>query len=189
MENIKEARWLNAKHTKLDCMYKHRDYGWVPFTADSSDNSPLSKYIFNNLSIFNIAEYVEPVVDLEVIRESKHQELKAMRDLLRITDTISYDGDLFTAGKDDDQKNMNTFYTNAVAMLSGVVPAGIFTWMSATNTPHNFTAEQIIVLAEMMKNKVQEIYARYWYARDVLLANATTKEEIDKIQFPSSIPM
>jgi hypothetical protein len=65
----------------------------------------------------------------------------------------------------------------------------MFTWMSATNTPHNFTPEQIVVLADMMKNKVQEIYGRYWYARDVLLANATTKEEIERIQFPSSIPM
>ena len=189
MHIIKEAKWLNAKHTKLDCMYKHRDYGWVPFTADASDNSPLAKYIFNNLSILNIAEYVEPSIDLEVIRENKHQELKATRDMLRRTDTISYDGDLFTADKDDDQKNMNTFYANAIAMISGVVPISMFTWMSATNTPHNFTPEQIVVLADMMKNKVQEIYGRYWYARDVLLANATTKEEIERIQFPNSIPM
>jgi hypothetical protein len=60
--------------------------------------------------------------------------------------------------------------------------------MSATNKPHTFTPEQVVQLAKVMKIKVEEIYGRYWYARDVLLANATTKEEIEEIKLPDRIP-
>ena len=79
---------------------------------------------------------------------------------------------------------MNTFYSKAVAMKAGIVERKLFSWMSATNELHTFTPEEIIILATLMENKVQDIYARYWYARDVLLANATTKEEVDGITIP-----
>lgn len=181
---IAHAKWLNAKHTRFECDYNHPQLGWVPFTADVNDKSEITKELFNNLVSLEIAEYVEPTVDLEELKELKHTELKKLRDSLRMTETIEFDGDQFTAGKEDDQNNMNTFYSKAVAMKAGIVERKLFSWMSATNELHTFTPEEIIVLATLMENKVQDIYARYWYARDVLLANATTKEEVDGITIP-----
>ena len=53
--------------------------------------------------------------------------------------------------------------------------------MDADNIPRTLTPEQITELGRAMKTKVEEIYSRYWYARDVLLKNASTKEEIQSI--------
>jgi hypothetical protein len=82
---------------------------------------------------------------------------------------------------------MNTFYADAIAMLSGVVDREPFGIMSATNTLHTLTPEQIVQLAKVMKAKVEEIYARYWYARDVLLENATTVAEVEAISIPATL--
>lgn len=53
--------------------------------------------------------------------------------------------------------------------------------MDADNILRTLTPEEIMELGSAMKSKVEEIYARYWYARDVLLVNAQTKEEIQSI--------
>ena len=100
---------------------------------------------------------------------------------------LVYDSDTFQI-RQEDQDNLNTFYADSVAMLSGIVDRDVFTIMSATNRPHTFTPEQVVQLAKVMKIKVEEIYGRYWYVRDVLLANATTKEEIEEIKLPDRIP-
>ena len=187
MENIKEARWLNAKHTKLDCLYKHPDYGWLPFTADSSDKSAITVEIFSRLNELVIEEYVDPANNIDTLKEAKHAELKQARDKARATELIEYDGDYFTADKDTDQINMNTYYSMAMSMIAGTTERRVITWMSYTNHPHHFTPEQIVQLAERMRAKVEEIYGRYWYARDVLLENATTKEEIESITIPNTL--
>ena len=105
----------------------------------------------------------------------------------RQTEFAEYKNDTFQI-RQEDQDNMNTFYTHAVAMLSGVVQREIFGLMSATNTLHYFDPEEIVELAQIMKLKVQEIYQRYWYARDVLLENASTESEIQSVQIPLTVP-
>lgn len=82
---------------------------------------------------------------------------------------------------------MNTFLANVIGMLSGIMPRENFSIMDADNILRTLSPEQIIELGLEMKAKVKEIYARYWYARDVLLANATTKAEIDAIQIPATL--
>ena len=131
-------------------------------------------------------EKVEPQVDLNDLKEQKHVELRARRDQLRKTEFVDFDNDTFQI-RQEDQDNMNTFYADAIAMISGVVTRESFGIMSATNILHTLTPEQIVSLAKLMKAKVEEIYARYWYARDVLLANATTKEEIENITIPNTL--
>ena len=135
----------------------------------------------------DIQEYVPPEVDLNALKEQKHNELRSQRDQLRQTEFAEYKNDTFQI-RQEDQDNMNTFYTHAVAMLSGVVQREIFGLMSATNNLHYFDPEEIVELAQIMKLKVQEIYQRYWYARDVLLENASTESEIQSVQIPLTIP-
>ena len=188
ISDVTNARWLNGNKTRLECMYRHSIYGLIPFTADISDKSSISKDIFSVIDKLEIEDYIEPEVDIEALRESKHLELRQAREHARIVEFAIYDSDTFQIRKED-QDNLNTFYADSVAMLSGIVDREVFTIMSATNRPHTFTPEQVVQLAKVMKIKVEEIYGRYWYARDVLLANATTKEEIEKIQLPSRIPM
>lgn len=188
LSDIKDAVWLNTNHTRLDCMYKDKVYGWVPFTADANDKSEISTYIFDNLGKIEIGTYTPKTKPLDVLKEEKHQELKRLRDEHRLNDRFKYDNDYFTANKEDDQNNMNTLYIQAIAMIAGTIERGVFSWMSATNTEHTFNPEQIVTLANMMRDHVQNIYKRYWYARDVLLAKALTPEEVAAITFPDSIP-
>lgn len=188
LSDIKDAVWLNTNHTRLDCMYKDKVYGWVPFTADANDKSEISTYIFDNLGKIDIGTYTPKTKPLDVLKEEKHQELKRLRDEHRLNDRFKYDNDYFTANKEDDQNNMNTLYIQAIAMIAGTIERGVFSWMSATNTEHTFNPEQIVTLANMMRDHVQNIYKRYWYARDVLLAKALTPEEVAAITFPDSIP-
>ena len=119
-------------------------------------------------------------------KEQKHQELRSERDKLRQIEFAVYNNATYQI-RQEDQDNMNTFLTNALGMLSGIMPRENFSIMDADNILRTLSPEQIIELGLEMKAKVKEIYARYWYARDVLLANATTKAEIDVIQIPATL--
>lgn len=185
---IKNPRWNNPDHLNFDVELNHPTYGWIPYTA--GDGDPESTYCYKIWAVkdtLTIQEYTPPEVDLNVLKEQKHQELRTQRDQLRQTEFAEYKNDTFQI-RQEDQDNMNTFYTHAVAMLSGVVQREIFGLMSATNTLHYFDPEEIVELAQIMKLKVQEIYQRYWYARDVLLENASTESEIQNVQIPLTVP-
>lgn len=131
-------------------------------------------------------ENINENTDLDVLRENKIVELENYRNYLRNTETASYDNDSFLI-RQEDQNNMNTYYSKAIAIKMGVVPSNTFVIMSATNTSHTFTADQIIELFNAMCVKVEEIYQRHWYAQNVLLANALTADEINAVQIPLSL--
>ena len=189
MNAIAHAKWLNKQHTRLECNYKHPVFGWVPFTADVNDKSATTVEVFSRLNELVIEEYADPTVNINTLKEAKHVELKQARDKARATELIEYDGDYFTADKDTDQVNMNTYYSMAMNMIAGTTERRVITWMSYTNHPHHFVPEQIVQLAEKMRAKVEEIYGRYWYARDILLANASTPDEVNNIKFPDTLPI
>lgn len=126
-------------------------------------------------------------VKLADAKERKHQQLRQHRDQLRNTEYAEYDGDTWQI-RQEDQENINTFYSSALAMKLGVTEAKPFSMMSATNTLHELSHDDIFLLKDAMEAKVKEIYARYWYARDVLLANAETIEAIEAIEIPDTIP-
>lgn len=185
LPEIRNARWCNSEHTSFDIHINHPQFGWIPYTVAEGDQE--GEKFWNIRDTLNIEEFIPPEVDLDALKEQKHVELRTQRDQLRQTEFAEYKGDTFQI-RQEDQDNMNTFYTHAVAMLSGVVQREIFGLMSATNTLHYFDPEEIVELAQLMKLKVQEIYQRYWYARDVLLENASTESEIQSVQIPLTIP-
>lgn len=187
LPETRNAKWNNAEHTSFDIEINHPEFGWIPYGVQDGDSPDTYCYkLWTARDTLTIQEYEPPEVDLVALKEEKHLELRAQRDRLRQIEFAEFDDDTFQI-RQEDQDNMNTFYTDAIAMLSGVVTRGSFGIMSATNTLHTLTPEQIIQLAKIMKAKVEEIYARYWYARDVLLANATTKAEINAIQIPATL--
>jgi len=187
LPETRNAKWNNAEHTSFDIEINHPEFGWIPYGVQDGDSPDTYCYkLWAARDTLTIQEYEPPEVDLVALKEEKHLELRAQRNRLRQIEFAEFDDDTFQI-RQEDQDNMNTFYTDAIAMISGVVTRGSFGIMSATNTLHTLTPEQIIQLAKIMKAKVEEIYARYWYARDVLLANATTKAEINAIQIPATL--
>ncbi len=187
LPETRNAKWNNTEHTSFDIEINHPEFGWIPYGVQDGDSPDTYCYkLWAARDTLTIQEYEPPEVDLIALKEEKHLELRAQRDRLRQIEFAEFDDDTFQI-RQEDQDNMNTFYTDAIAMISGVVTYESFGIMSATNTLHTLTPEQIIQLAKIMKAKVEEIYARYWYARDVLLANATTKAEIDAIQIPGTL--
>lgn len=184
---IRNPRYINDNVNEFTCELNHPELGWIPYGVCDGDTEDTYCYkIWKNRDTFEIQEFVPVQEDLEALKEQKHQELRSERDKLRQIEFAEFDDDTFQI-RQEDQDNMNTFYTDAIAMLSGVVTYESFSIMSATNTLHTLTPEQIVQLAKIMKAKVEEIYSRYWYARDVLLANAATKAEIDVIQIPATL--
>lgn len=184
---IRNPRYINDNVNEFTCELNHPELGWIPYGVCDGDTEDTYCYkIWKNRDTFEIQEFVPVQEDLEALKEQKHQELRSERDKLRQIEFAEFDDDTFQI-RQEDQDNMNTFYTDAIAMLSGVVTYESFRIMSATNTLHTLTPEQIVQLAKIMKAKVEEIYSRYWYARDVLLANAATKAEIDVIQIPATL--
>ena len=177
---IRNPRWNDSEHTGFDCELKHPEYGWIPFTVKGNDTSYYCSEIWKNKDSFEIQEFVPVQEDLDALKEQKHQELRKERDTLRQIEFAVYNNANYQI-RQEDQDNMNTFLTNAIGMLSGIMPRENFSIMDADNIPRTLTPEQIIELGRAMKTKVEEIYARYWYARDVLLVNAQTKEEIQSI--------
>lgn len=177
---IRNPRWNDSEHTGFDCELNHSEYGWIPFTVKGNDTNYYCSELWKNKNTFEIQEYVPVQEDIDVLKEQKHQELKTERDKLRQIEFAVYNDANYQI-RQEDQDNMNTFLTNAIGMLSGIMTRENFSIMDADNILRTLTPEQIIELGLIMKAKVEEIYSRYWYARDVLLANAQTKEEIQNI--------
>ena len=184
---IRNPRWNDSEHTGFDCELNHPEYGWIPFTVKGNDTSYYCSELWKNRDTFEIQEYVPVPVqeDIDVLKERKHQELRTERDKLRQIEFAVYNDANYQI-RQEDQDNMNTFLTNALGMLSGIMPRENFSIMDADNILRTLSPEQITELGQAMKAKVEEIYARYWYARDVLLVNAQTKEEIQSITILSN---
>lgn len=180
---IRNPRWNDSEHTGFDCELKHPEYGWIPFTVKGNDTSYYCSELWKNKDTFEIQEYVPVQEDIDALKEQKHQELRKERDTLRHIEFAVYNDANYQI-RQEDQDNMNTFLTNALGMLSGIMPRANFSIMDADNILRTLSPEQITELGRAMKTKVEEIYARYWYARDVLLKNAQTKEQISKITIP-----
>ena len=183
---VRNPRWNDLEHTSFDCELNHSEYGWIPFTVKGNDTSYYCSELWKNKDSFEIQEFVPVQEDIDALKEQKHQELRSERDKLRQIEFAVYNNATYQI-RQEDQDNMNTFLANAIGMLSGIMPRENFSIMDAGNILRTLSPEQIIELGLEMKAKVKEIYARYWYARDVLLANATTKAEIDVIQIPATL--
>ena len=177
--------WDNLEHSSFSVDIKHSEFGWIRCSTSSEDTG-VAKPLWDAKENLEIQEYTESVIDLTTFKEQKHQELRTERDKLRQIEFAMYNNANYQI-RQEDQDNMNTFLTNAIGMLSGIMPRGNFSIMDADNILRTLSPEQIIELGLAMKAKVEEIYARYWYARDVLLANATTKAEIEAIQIPATL--
>lgn len=177
--------WDNLEHSSFSVDIKHSEFGWIRCSTSSEDTG-VAKPLWDARENLEIQEYTGPVIDLTTFKEQKHQELRTERDKLRQIEFAVYNNANYQI-RQEDQDNMNTFLANAIGMLSGIMPRENFSIMDAGNILRTLSPEQIIELGLEMKAKVKEIYARYWYARDVLLANATTKAEIDAIQIPGTL--
>lgn len=177
--------WDNLEHSSFSVDIKHSEFGWIRCSTSNEDTG-VAKPLWDARENLEIQEYTESVIDLTTFKEQKHQELRTERDKLRQIEFAVYNNANYQI-RQEDQDNMNTFLTNAIGMLSGIMPRENFSIMDADNILRTLSPEQIIELGLAMKAKVEEIYARYWYARDVLLANATTKAEIEAIQIPATL--
>ena len=176
--------WDNLEHSSFSVDIKHSEFGWIRCSTSSEDTG-VAKPLWDARENLEIQEYTESVIDLTTFKEQKHRELRTERDTLRQIEFAVYNNANYQI-RQEDQDNMNTFLTNALGMLSGIMPRENFSIMDADNILRTLSPEQITELGQAMKTKVEEIYARYWYARDVLLVNAQTKEEIQRITILSN---
>lgn len=112
---------------------------------------------------------------LDVLKEQKHAELKAIMKSKRNALTCEYDNDVFDCNEQA-QSNMTS--------LMGFANLGMteFSIRSTNERTHIFTSEQLVELATIMSKTVNDLYSEYWSLKDTLY-NCETLEAIENIHW------
>ena len=129
----------------------------------------------NGIRQFVIKEIVAHVLTLEEEIEKKHAELKAIMQAKRNSLTCEYANDVFDANEQA-QSNMTS--------LMGFANLGMkeFFIRSTNERTHTFNDTQLVELATLMSNAVNDLYNEYWDLKNALY-ECKTKEEIDDIKW------
>ena len=112
---------------------------------------------------------------LEELKEEKHAELKAIMQSKINALTCEYGNDVFDCNEQA-QANMTS--------LMGFTNLGMteFSIRSVNEHTHTFNSTQLVELAILMSNAVNELYNEYWDLKNGLY-ECKTKEEIDAIRW------
>ena len=124
---------------------------------------------------FTIKEIVVPVLTLEEEIEKKHAELKSIMQAKRKALTCEYASDVFDCNEQA-QANMTSLMSFANLGMKE------FFIRSTNEHTHTFTAEQLVELATLMSNAVNDLYSEYWDLKNALY-ECKTKEEIAEISW------
>ena len=116
-----------------------------------------------------------PKKPLEVFKEEKHAELKLIMQAKRNALTCEYANDVFDSNEQA-QSNMTSLMSFANLGMKE------FSIRSTNERTHTFTAEQLVELATIMSNAINNLYSEYWQYKNALY-ECKTKEEIDKIKW------
>ena len=117
---------------------------------------------------------IETVISLEEAKKLQHGTINGRREANRATAVVEYAGDTFEVNKTS-QENMNSIATAAILDTQNGGNT-VFTYRSATNVNHDFTAAQIIQLALLMVAKVSAVYNESWDLKALVDAADTVKE-------------
>ena len=117
---------------------------------------------------------IETVISLEEAKKLQHGTINGRREANRATAVVEYANDTFEVNKTS-QENMNSIATAAILDIQNGGNT-VFTYRSATNVNHDFTAAQIIQLALLMVAKVSAVYNESWDLKALVDAADTVKE-------------
>ena len=119
---------------------------------------------------------IETVISLEEAKQLQHGTINGKREANRATAVVEYANDTFEVNKTS-QENMNSIATAAILDIQNGGNT-TFTYRSATNVNHDFTAAQIIQLALLMVSKVSEVYGESWDLKALVDAASTVREAL-----------
>ena len=119
---------------------------------------------------------IETVISLEEAKKLQHGTINGRREANRATAVVEYAGDTFEVNKTS-QENMNSIATAAILDIQNGGNT-VFTYRSATNVNHDFTAAQIIQLSLLMVAKVSEVYGESWDLKALVYAADTVEEVV-----------
>ena len=116
-----------------------------------------------------------PKKSLEAFKEEKHAELKSIMQAKRKALTCEYANDIFDCNEQA-QANMTS--------LMGFANLGMteFFIRSTNERTHTFNDTQLVELATLMSNAVNDLYNEYWDLKNALY-ECKTKEEIAEISW------
>lgn len=129
----------------------------------------------NGTRQFTIKEIVVPVLTLEEEIEKKHAELKSIMQAKRKALTCEYANDVFDCNEQA-QANMTSLMSFANLGMTE------FYIRSTNERTHTFNDTQLVELAMLMSNAVNDLYSEYWRYKNALY-ECKTKEEIDDIKW------
>ena len=112
---------------------------------------------------------------IQIAKEEKHSQLKAVMQAKRKNVKVNYDNDTFDANEEA-QANM------IVLLKAFDLGAQTVSIRSSTEETHPFDKEHCQELSLIMLSAVQAIYDQYWDLKD-LLSNCETVEEVEAISW------
>ena len=116
-------------------------------------------------------------MNLIELKEYKKQEINQAREQARLDEGATYNDDTYDI---DDKAQSNILAKVTTASLSS--DDSMFTYRSKTNITHTFTKAEIIALGVAIGDKIDKVYEKSWFLKKKV-DEATTKEEVDKIQW------
>ena len=116
-----------------------------------------------------------PKKSLEVFKEEKHAELKAIMQAKRKALTCEYAADVFDCNEQA-QSNMTSLMSFANLGMKE------FFIRSTNERTHTFNDAQLVELATLMSKTINNLYSEYWQYKNALY-ECKTKEEIDNIEW------
>ena len=145
------------------------DLGWQNNTVAITDTE------ISELNGWTYLKGYAPQKSLEAFKEEKHAELKSIMQAKRNSLTCEYAADVFDCNEQA-QSNMTS--------LMGFTKLGMteFSIRSVNEHTHTFNSAQLVELAILMSNAVNELYNEYWDLKNGLY-ECKTKEEIDAIRW------
>lgn len=119
---------------------------------------------------------LEDVISLDDAKTLQHGTVNGKRETSRNVITATYDNDEFEVNRTS-QINLTSVASAAIIAIQSGAADTKFTYRSATNTDHEFTATQILELALVVVKKVQEIYDASWTLKNKI-DDATTVDDV-----------
>lgn len=143
--------------------------GWIDNSIMITDTE------VSELNSWTYLKGYAPKKPLEVFKEEKHAELKAIMQAKRNALTCDYASDVFDCNEQA-QNNMTSLMSFANLGMKE------FSIRSTNEHTHTFNNEQLVELATIMNKTINELYIEYWSYKNALY-ECKTKEEIDNIKW------
>lgn len=159
MIEVRNLQWDNAEHTSFSGELNHPEYGWIPYGFGPNDDG-IGAEIWANRDSYEIAEYVEVVIPIEIKRPQALDRLNAEFELAKekayVVSSLGFTADANSTAKEN------------VQGLIEEVGTGTVQFCDYYNQFHELNKSQLETLKSEINRNGQALYAQKWEYRTAI---------------------